>query len=211
MIISKMRARVLLGICLGSCTTAAPEVVHPPVDVASEPALAEAPDAPASDGDAPEPASPPPTPTTIPRGHEEEPTTDICARINETGELPRGPNPAIPSPAGPMPMGASGTRNTSRAADVWRRALDTPSPPWSALERTTWARRDGRPGCTRVRFCVADDGSVNSVETILPFRGDPRVDAIVIDTVSSWRFRPLDEADGEPACIETQMRIDFGQ
>jgi outer membrane biosynthesis protein TonB len=167
--------------------------------------------------DTPESASPPTdertpqsTATTIPTGHDDEPTTDVCARINRDGELPRGPNPTITSPMQLWhpPMGSDGSRNNSRAADVWRRALDTPTPPWSALERTTWARRDKRPGCTRVRFCVADDGRVDGVETILPFRGDPRVDEIVVNTVSSWRFRALDEVDGEPVCVESDIRIE---
>jgi hypothetical protein len=160
-----------------------------------------------------EPAQPS---ATIPGTPPYPPNTDWCEQINREGAQPPGPvipgpdtNPAVPKVLGPITfvLGRPAPDQRERSYYLlWERSIDTPDPSWSALRKTKWARSDRRPGCTRVYICVVADGSVSSVETILPFRNDPGVDAIVRETVAAWRFEPIE--DPRPMCWDRAFRIE---
>jgi hypothetical protein len=91
---------------------------------------------------------------------------DECERINLDGTLePEKPtipgpatNPTLPPPPVVFPIGYPVPPDSSPPRKnfyevLWQRTLETPDPSWSALKQTKWARRDRRPGCTRVHIC----------------------------------------------------------
>ncbi|MEM7155024.1 MAG: hypothetical protein AAF799_19405 [Myxococcota bacterium] len=74
---------------------------------------------------------------------------------------------------------------------VMAKARYSPDPDVHALARTTTGRTNRRPGRSTVSFCVDDTGHTVDVRTRRAFGGDPEVDRICRQTVSSWRFYPL--------------------
>jgi hypothetical protein len=209
----------LLGLACVAAPAPAPAPAQPVAELtAPAPTLAdtETPSAPVE----PDPTKPEQPRATIPGTPPYPPNTDWCERINREGAQPPGPvipgpatNPAVPKPPGPSPIAyilgrpAVPERRESFHYVLWKRSLDTPDPSWSALRKTEWARSDRRPGCTRVHICVAADGTVASVETILPFRDDPEVDAIVRETVAGWSFAPIE--DPRPMCWDRAFPIEL--
>lgn len=69
-------------------------------------------------------------------------------------------------------------------------AAYTPIPRVEALNRTPTGRGSRRSGRVRVRHCFNAEGRVEHAEIVGPFRGDPEVDAIVLDTVLEWWIDP---------------------
>src|SRR5262245_40014370 len=70
-------------------------------------------------------------------------------------------------------------------------ALHTPDPDPQRLRETNAARFHKRDGLAKLGFCVAEDGTTTDIEVLINFPGDPAVDAIFVDTIASWRFKPI--------------------
>lgn len=106
-------------------------------------------------------------------------TTPPCA-TNPPPTRPRSPIPTAPADLTRAPI-----------KTVMAKARYAPDPDVHALARTTTGRTHRRPGRSTVAFCVDDTGHTTDVRTRRAFGGDPEVDRICRQTVSSWRFHPL--------------------
>ena len=93
---------------------------------------------------------------------------------------------------------------------VMARAVYTPDPDPKLLQATKSARFDKRNGRNVTSFCIGANGKVNSVKTKTKFPGDPQVDAIIRQTVESWRFKPLEVGSKTmKTCTERIFSIQF--
>jgi hypothetical protein len=70
-------------------------------------------------------------------------------------------------------------------------ALHTPDPDPQRLRQTDAARIHKKNGLAKIGFCVAEDGTTTNIEVLVNFPGDPTVDAIFVDTIASWQFKPI--------------------
>ena len=59
-----------------------------------------------------------------------------------------------------------------------------------------------------VRFTINEDGSVGDIE-IVASSGSSAVDAALVETISTWRFNPATDSDGNPVASSKTEYIDF--
>ncbi len=74
---------------------------------------------------------------------------------------------------------------------VKQNAIYTPNPDQAKLASTKAGMFDKRGGVGKVGFCVDANGKTVDVRTKKKFPGDPKVDAILRDTIKKWRFKPF--------------------
>lgn len=67
--------------------------------------------------------------------------------------------------------------------------------------RGAWTTGVGRTG-----FCVRSDGAVDEVRTI-DSTGDPALDEVLRDTVTSWRFKQPSPTSEAPLCLVHEQRL----
>ena len=87
-------------------------------------------------------------------------------------------------------------------------AAYTPTPPAEALNATPTGRGSRRSGRVRVRHCFNADGKVERAEIVGRFRGDPAVDAVVLETVRQWWIDP-DQLPVPTECGLVDFVIEF--
>ena len=59
-----------------------------------------------------------------------------------------------------------------------------------------------------VRFTINEDGSVGDIE-IIASSGSSAVDAALVETISTWRFNPATDSNGNPVASSKTEYIDF--
>ena len=59
-----------------------------------------------------------------------------------------------------------------------------------------------------VRFTINEDGSVGDIE-IVASSGSSAVDAALVETISTWRFNPATDSNGNPVASSKTEYIDF--
>ena len=59
-----------------------------------------------------------------------------------------------------------------------------------------------------VRFTINEDGSVGDIE-IVASSGSSAVDAALVATISTWRFNPARDSNGNPVASSKTEYIDF--
>lgn len=104
---------------------------------------------------------------------------------------PPPPPPPPPKPQGPVALTEDMTPPS---------ALATPAPPYPAD-----ARSQGVEATVVVRFTISESGEVQNPTIV---RGHPLFDAIVLQTVKSWRYKPA-SLDGKPVSVAKTVRIPF--
>lgn len=117
------------------------------------------------------------------------------------------PEPAgTPDPADEgLPADEPGTNRARQIrqpiAAVMSRAISAPGlDPERIAATKTGQSEDPRPGKTKVAFCASKTGETEEIRTTQGFYGDPEIDTIARETVSTWRFRPHHVA-GEPVQV----------
>ena len=89
-------------------------------------------------------------------------------------------------------------------------ATHAPDPDVAALQQTKAARFLKSDGTVVIGFCVDTRGKTTDVEVLESFPGDPGVDAILLETVATWRFEPF-LVDGRPmnTCSQKTFKLRF--
>jgi hypothetical protein len=117
-----------------------------------------------------------------------EPSSPLEPRLGQDQALPsiatQSETPVAPA-AGPSPG------EWVPLETVMVGALHTPDPDPERLRQTDAARIHKQDGLAKIGFCVAEDGTTTDIEVLINFPGDPTVDAIFVETIASWRFKPL--------------------
>ena len=138
----------------------------------------------------------------------EPPASPLEPRLGHSQPVPDAPpredsggHPVGPRPGAVLPL-----------EQVIAGAVYTPDPDPRRLAQTKAALVDKQSGVTKIGFCVGEDGTTRELEVLVAFPGDPRVDAIMIETVASWRFKPF-VVSGEPVrvCTSQSWRLEFEQ
>ena len=76
--------------------------------------------------------------------------------------------------------------------------------------RATVSSIEDRPGTGVVGYCVAPDGSVFSVQTLVEYPDDPVVDQILRETVKTWKLRVVNAPTVHSAvCLTRAFNIAF--
>ena len=90
-------------------------------------------------------------------------------------------------------------------------SIYTPDPDPSALRSTKAGLFDRRPCASVIAFCVDPRGKTQEVRRTGRCY-DPKVDAICVETVKKWRFRPFVVAGAAvPVCTEVRFDLRFGK
>lgn len=118
------------------------------------------------------------------------------------------PSPANPAPEPPPPAASDAEQNDT--ARLLQHAIYTPDPDQAALQNTKAARFDKADGKAVIGFCVDTTGVTVDVHVVSPFPGDPQIDAILVETIEGWRFKPF-LVDGRPTktCTQRTWNIKF--
>ena len=130
-------------------------------------------------------------------------------RIGETligRALALGAGLSVPrTPRKPARRSKASTGRTVGGAELRGHGIYTPDPD---SRKIAAVRVPANAGSIRVAYCVARTGKVTNVR-VTRRRGqrNPKIDAIVVDTVKRWRFKPVIE-DGKP--VERCASADFG-
>lgn len=85
--------------------------------------------------------------------------------------------------------------------DIPAKGLSTPAPPYPDA-----ARSAGITGAVTVRLTIDEKGNVVDVKIL---KGDPNFDAVVLETVKTWKFEPAKHQDGKPFLSTKTMKIPF--
>lgn len=85
----------------------------------------------------------------------------------------------------------------------------TPNPDIGALQQTK-AQSLNLEGTVVIGFCVDTHGKTTDLEVLESFPSDPGVDAIVLETVATWRYTPF-LVDGRPmkTCSSKTFNLRF--
>ena len=82
-------------------------------------------------------------------------------------------------------------------------AVSTP-----AVDQAVLAGYSGAVHGADVRFTINEDGSVGDIE-IVASCGSSAVDAALVETISTWRFNPATDSNGNPVASSKTEYIDF--
>lgn len=82
-------------------------------------------------------------------------------------------------------------------------AISTPS-----VDQINIAGYSGAVHGADVRFTINEDGSVGDIE-IVASSGSSAVDAALVETISTWRFNPATDSNGNPVASSKTEYIDF--
>ena len=82
-------------------------------------------------------------------------------------------------------------------------AVSTP-----AVDQAILASYGGAVHGADVRFTINEDGSVGDIE-IVSSSGSSAVDAALVATISTWRFNPARDSNGNPVASSKTEYIDF--
>jgi periplasmic protein TonB len=167
------------------------------------------------------PPPPPPVPTEVPKGkldeadpsldkgvaggsHDGESTGVAGGAPGGTGTVvkeaptvtaaapPPPPPPPMPKPAGPSMVSET---------DIPAKAISNPPPPYPEA-----ARAAGLTARIVVRLTIDETGKVVAAKIL---KGDPSFDAVVMQTVMTWKYEPARHADGTPFLSTKTIPIPF--
>ena len=82
-------------------------------------------------------------------------------------------------------------------------AVSTP-----AVDQAVLAGYSGAVHGADVRFTINEDGSVGDIE-IVASSGSSAVDAALVETISTWRFNPATDSNGNPVASSKTEYINF--
>ncbi len=116
----------------------------------------------------------------------------------------------IGDPPGLLQPKKTETRPPEPISAVKSRCDYCPDPDPNKLAGTRAAMFDRRAGTNRTQFCVGPSGTVETAKTVKRFPGDPKVDSICLETVKSWRIKPL-RVDGKAirSCSTVTFKLSF--
>ena len=98
---------------------------------------------------------------------------------------------------------------TGLAASVWAAPYQPPTAVSTpAVDRAILAGYNGAVHGADVRFTINEDGSVGEIE-IVASSGSSAVDAALVETISTWRFNPATDSNGNPVASSKTEYIDF--
>ena len=158
------------------------------------------------------------------------PAERIARVVNERPGDPRGQRLGIPGGTGTNSVGIPGgtgttpipvhpglhtptatqTRPPEPISTMRARCDYCPDPDQKKLAGTKAAMFDRRAGTNRTEFCVGPAGTVETAKTVKRFPGDPRVDAICLETVKAWRIKPLKVAGKAiRSCSTVTFKLSF--
>ena len=98
---------------------------------------------------------------------------------------------------------------TSMVASVLAAPYDPPTAVSTpAVDRAVLAGYGGAVHGADVRFTIKEDGSVGDIEVVAS-SGSSAVDAALVETISTWRFKPATDSNGNPVASSKTEYIDF--
>ncbi len=84
-----------------------------------------------------------------------------------------------------------------------------PDPSVKVLERTFTGQRNRHDGTVEIVIEVDPSGWVIDARIVEGFADDPQIDAIVLQTVESWQFRPWRESEAHTKRTTVRYEIQF--
>ena len=98
---------------------------------------------------------------------------------------------------------------TGQVASVWAAPYQPPTAVSTpAVDQAVLAGYSSAVHGADVRFTINEDGSVGDIE-IIASSGSSAVDAALVETISTWRFNPATDSNGNPVASSKTEYIDF--